>query len=89
LPKKVDANQKEIVAALRQMGATVWITSDCGHGAPDIICGYSGRSYLFELKSSGGRMTTDEIEWRDKWRGNYYVITTAEQAIEIMQDDEY
>ena len=38
--KKVDANQKEIVKAFRQLGAKVAITSSAGDGFPDLVVQY-------------------------------------------------
>ena len=88
MPKRTDSNQSTIVAQLREFGATVWDVHECGHGAPDIVCGMHGRSYLFEIKSPGGRLNQEEIAWRDKWRGNYYVIFNVEQAIEILTQED-
>ncbi len=39
---KVDANQKEIVDTLRQLGAGVLVLSGVGDGAPDIAAGFPG-----------------------------------------------
>ena len=89
MPKRTDSVQAMIVQQLRDFGATVWDTHECGHGAPDLVCGWSNRVWLFEVKSPGGRLTQDEIEWRDKWRGNYYVIFNVEQAIEIITREEW
>ena len=41
-PKKVDINQPEIVAALREAGATVSHTHMVGHGFPDLVAGVPG-----------------------------------------------
>ena len=88
MPKRVDANQSEIVQQLRDYGATVWDLHTVGHG-PDIAVGMHGRTWLMEIKSPSGRLTQDEIEWRDKWRGNYYVIFNVEQALEIITREEW
>lgn len=46
--KRVDANQEQIVSALRAAGAYVWII-----GLPvDLLVGYNNRTVLVEIKSS-------------------------------------
>ena len=48
---RVDANQAEIVAALRQAGASVWII-----GLPvDLLVGFRGQSLLMEVKTTTGK----------------------------------
>jgi hypothetical protein len=63
----------------------VWDLHEVGHG-PDILVGYGGKSYPMEIKSGDGTLTKHEIEWRDKWRGNYYVIHNIEEAMQILCD---
>ena len=88
MPKRVDSNQAFIVAGLREFGASVWVTSNCGKGAPDIVCGYRFRTFPMELKSANGKLTKDEIAWRDGWKGNYYIVHNIEEAIEIITQEE-
>jgi hypothetical protein len=47
---KVDANQTEIVQALRQIGAVVQSLAAVGNGCPDLLVGYRNRLFLLELK---------------------------------------
>jgi hypothetical protein len=86
MAKKVDANQSIIVFGLRQFGASVWDLHTVGHG-PDILVGYRNRSYPMEIKSESGTLTPDEVKWRDNWKGNYYIVRTIEQALQILCDD--
>ncbi len=87
MPKRVDENQRVIVTALRQFGASVWVTSDSGHGAPDIVCGYHGRSYPMEIKTWHGKLTKAERDWFDRWEGDYYIVHTFEEAIAIITNE--
>lgn len=48
MPKSVDANQPEIVAALHAVGATVQHLHEVGHGCPDILVGFRGKNYLID-----------------------------------------
>lgn len=87
--KRTDGNQTDIVETLRKCGVSVSITSALGNGFPDIVCGYRGANYLFEIKDpaqppSKRRLTPDEEEWHQAWRGRVYVIHSAHEAMEYM-----
>jgi Holliday junction resolvase len=88
--RRSDGNQPEIVAQLRSLGCTVQILSGVGHGCPDIIVGWHGKNYLFEIKMPGGQITPDEKEFAQYWKGQSTLIRNAEQAIAYMteRDDE-
>ena len=87
---RVDANQSEIVKALRQIGASVYITSQLGGGFPDIVVGFRGKNYLFEIKdgskkASARRLTTDEADFIGGWAGAVWVVYSEEDAINIIK----
>jgi len=87
---RVDGNQKQITKELRLNGATVAILSNVGGGVPDIAVGYKGHNFLFEIKDgaqppSKRKLTADEGAWFEMWKGNCQIITTSEQAFEIME----
>lgn len=86
---KIDANQPEIVAALRAIGATVAVTSTIGQGFPDICVGYKSRNVLFEIKDgdkppSAQKLTPDQIEFHAAWKGEIAVITSAAEAVDYL-----
>lgn len=86
---RVDANQNEIVQALRDVGASVAVTSMIGEGFPDLVVGFRGRNYLFEIKDgskppSKRKLTPDEQEWHDLWRGAADVVISIDVALEIL-----
>ena len=85
---KVDANQAEIVDDLRKLGFTVEPLHFVGRGFPDIIAGKNGKNYLFEIKNPeyDGKLTKDEQEWHDMWRGQVDVIQSTEEAINSLVD---
>ena len=64
--KRVDANQDQIVVALRAAGAYVWII-----GLPvDILVGYNGHSFLVEIKTDARkRLTTLQRDFFESWCG--------------------
>ena len=86
---KVDANQAEIVKALRQIGCSVEHLHSVGRGCPDLLCGFKNNNYLLEVKDgnkpkSGRKLTPDQVVWHQSWRGRVYVVESVEQAIEIV-----
>jgi len=86
MAKRIDANQPEIVKALRQAGATVTPTHELGRGFPDLVVGFRGLNHLFEIKDgskspSRRKLTPDEIEWHANWRGQVKIVETVEQAL--------
>jgi Holliday junction resolvase len=61
--RRRDANEADIVRALRAAGADV--TPVSGKGAPDLIVRYRGRVYAFEVKAPKGTRTEaqEESQW--------------------------
>ena len=89
--KKVDANQKEIVAALRKIGCSVEHLHTVGAGVPDILVGYQGRNILIEIKDgnkppSQQKLNDKQVEWHSLWRGEVYVINSADSAIKLIKE---
>ena len=83
---RVDSNQPAIVRALRDIGASVTVTAGLGDGFPDILCGYNGVNYLFEIKATKrSKLTEYERAWHDVWHGTVFIVTSPEQAIEIVR----
>jgi len=83
MPKSVDANQPEIVAALRAVGATVQHLHEVGRGCPDILVGFRQRNYLLEIKNClrDWKLTPAEEIWLVQWRGQACVVETADEAL--------
>lgn len=84
---KIDANQPEIVKALRQIGCTVQPLHTVGDGCPDLLVGAFGVTLLMEVKDgdkvpSARRLTEDQIVWHGRWTGGpLAVVTDIESAI--------
>lgn len=86
---KIDENQKEIVQALRAMGCSVAITSAVGAGFTDLVVGYRGVNYLVEIKDgskppSAQKLTPDQIEFHESWRGQKAVVNSVDAAIKLL-----
>lgn len=89
MPKRaarIDANQPEIVKALRDAGCSVFVTSDVGQGFPDIVVGCRGQNYLIEIKDgakppSKRQLNALERKFSDQWRGQYTVVLDVADAL--------
>ena len=85
---RVDSNQEEVVAQLRQAGFSVQILSSVGGGCPDLLVGRNGINVLIEVKDgtkapSARRLTLEEGDWHAFWRGQICVAQSAERAVEM------
>lgn len=85
----VDQNQPEIVAALRDVGASVQHLHSVGAGCPDILCGFRGINYAIEIKDgskppSKRKLSDDQVEWHGAWRGQVAVVESVEAALSLI-----
>lgn len=85
-----DRNQKEIVAALRNAGASVHVLSQVGKGFPDLLIGYLGINMCAEIKDgeapkSQRKLTADQEKWHAAWRGSVTVIESVDQALALLK----
>jgi len=83
---KVDANQRQVVAALRGAGATVQLLHAVGEGCPDLLVGHLGVNYLLEVKDgqkppSAQKLTPQQEIWHQDWRGHRVVVNSPEAAL--------
>ncbi len=80
-----DANQQEIVDALRKIGCTVLVI-----GRPlDLLVGLRKRNFLFEVKRanvspSQKKKTKAQREFFKTWEGQARIVETAEEAIRVV-----
>ena len=67
---RIDTNHKEIVKALREIGATVVSLAAMKHGCPDLLVGYAGETVLMEIKRDAkAKFTPDQLDFLGKWKG--------------------
>jgi Holliday junction resolvase len=78
---RVDANHKEIVDALRDIGASVVSLAPIGKGCPDLLVGYRGRNYLLEVKTEKGALKPLQVTFAELWRGQVVVVRSIDEAI--------
>jgi len=85
---KVDANQQDVIDALRAAGASVQSLGAVGNGCPDLLAGWGGRDMvLLEVKhpertKCRREPNTLQQEWHKRWKGRPVVVVhTAEDAL--------
>jgi Holliday junction resolvase len=88
---RVDANQTQIVSALRAAGATVQSLSAVGQGCPDLLVGYRGTNILMEIKDgkkspSDRKLTSDQIVWHSEWNGVVFLVTNVNEALQLLRE---
>lgn len=91
MAKRADKNQSLIVRDLRKLGAQVQTLHEVGKGCPDLLVGWQGKNFLFEVKDgmlppSRQRLTPDEQIWHATWEGQVHVIRTTEDALKVMRN---
>ena len=80
---RVDKNQSEIVRALRDAGAYVWVL-----GLPvDILVGYKGKTILVEVKDGPKkRLTALQRDFFESWTGDTLCrVDGVEAALRILK----
>ena len=79
---RVDANQAQVISALRAAGAYVWII-----GLPvDLLVGYNGQTYLVEIKDGPKKaLTRLQQDFFGNWcGGGLHRINDAKEALRMI-----
>ena len=86
-PRRVDANHREIVDALKAAGYPVLDLSYLGRGCPDIIVADRNmRLHLIEIKTAKGKLNERQKRWHDEWRGpRPFVVRSVEEAFAVLK----
>lgn len=84
--KRADANQADITAALRRVGASVQPLHTVGKGCPDLLVGFRGSNFILEVKNgaksaSRQKLTPDEAQWHAMWRGQVLIVCSTSEAL--------
>ncbi len=80
---RVDANQAQVISALRAAGAYVYIIS-----LPvDLLVGYKGKTYLVEIKDGPKKtLTRLQQDFFGNWcGGGLHRINDAEEALQMIE----
>ena len=82
---RVDANQSDIIDALRKCGASVAVIKE----PVDLVVGIGGISILVEVKDgkkpkSAQKYTEQQVEFFATWRGSKARVDSVEAAIRLI-----
>ena len=88
MPKRVDGNQAEIVAALRDIGAKVLDLHEVGRGCPDLLVEYRRALWLLEVKDgekppSKRKLTPAEEKFFLEWE-TPIIVKSVDEAIRYL-----
>ena len=88
---RVDKNQLEAIHAFKAAmpDASVFDASACGEGFPDLVVGWRGKNYLFEVKNpdvrpSDRKLTEPQEAFHGAWQGQVHVVHSAAEMLAIM-----
>lgn len=87
--RRVDSNHAVLVAAFRQLGATVCDLSRVGSGCPDILVGYCGVTIPVEIKTATGKLNELQVKWRENWQGSHAIVRDHEGVIRLIETMRY
>lgn len=87
---RIDRNQTDIVKLFKAAGYSVQSLAQLGNGVPDLLLGRNGVNHLVEIKdgekpASRQQLTADQSEWTWRWKGKVRLITSKEDAIEMIE----
>lgn len=82
--KRTDDNHRDVIDEFRLVmpDATLADMSGAGNGIPDVLIGWRGRNYLFEIKDpdkcpSARSLTDMQKEFHLSWQGQVKVVHCA------------
>jgi len=90
MPKRVDANQAELVAEVRRLGGEVQHLHTLGHGCPDLLIAFADRWLVVEVKDgekppSRRRLTPDEERWHARFPATVLIWESVEDVQRTLQ----
>lgn len=85
--KKVDLIQKDVVKALRDYGADVFLLHTQGGGIPDLLCAYHDQTILLEVKDGANKKLTPlQIKLFANWQGGpLHRVNSVQEAVEVLK----
>jgi hypothetical protein len=85
--KKVDKNQKDVVKALRDYGADVFLLHMVGGGIPDLMVCYNDQTILMEVKDGADKkLTPQQITLFAGWQGGpLHRVNSVQEAVEVLK----
>jgi len=82
---RADNNQSDIVKQLRRVPGISVLVIHTLKNCCDIIVGYKGKNYMFEIKSTNkAKLTEGESKFQGIWAGQVNVVCKVEEILIIL-----
>lgn len=88
---RVDRNHAEVKDGLEAAlpGVSVFDAFGAGRGFPDLVVGYRGLTYLYEVKDgekspSARKLTNAQLGFHGNWQGHVAVVCSSEDILADM-----
>ena len=83
---KSDGITAQIAEALRRAMCSVTYLDPggirAGSGAPDLLVGRAGKTYLLEVKMPKAKLNDNQVRWHREWRGvPVEIVHSVEEAL--------
>ena len=79
---RTDANQSDILDALRAVGAEVRSVAALGSGMGDLLVCFRRRLTLMEVKTVRGQLTPDQVAFHRRWP--VQIVRTVDDALDAI-----
>lgn len=83
-----DKNEPEIIAALESVGAKVVLLEPSEPGLPDLLVGFHGETYLFEVKNPQAKqqLSYGQIRFHRLWPGRpIAVVRSGFESLKVIE----
>lgn len=84
MPRKTDTPQKQIMNALRDMGAFVCSLHEVGRGVPDLLVSYLGQWHLVEVKSKNGQLNEAQEKFHEACGAPISIMRSVDDAVMVV-----
>lgn len=80
---QVDANHRDIVDALRDVGCSVESLAGVGDGVPDLLVGRNRETWLLEVKPGDAKdkrqreLRPTQVAWHAEWKGRPVIVVRS------------
>ena len=81
--RNIDSTHREVVAAFRAAGWTVFQTARLGSGVPDLVCAKAGRTVCVEVKGPKTKVTAQQQSWHADWPGETAIVRTVADVMAL------
>lgn len=81
--RRVDSNHADIKGSFERLGCSVFDTSRVPKFT-DLVVGFMGVNVIVEVKAEKGKLTDDQIDLRDTWKGWREEARNTDDVIRIV-----